>query len=82
MTSLEKPVSRVTRGAYSVLFARPQQIVATFLPGDLLEFRAKGGRHRWTLPIDTAFRSAVRIAEAARQKEKKARRRLASRGKL
>lgn len=82
MTTLEKSVARVTRGAYSVLYSTPQRIVVTLQPGDILEFRAKGGRHRWTLPIDSAFRSAVRIAEAAKRKEKAQRRNLARRGKL
>lgn len=63
-TQLNKPVSRVTREAYRVLYAganRAKPVVVTILPGDVLEFREKGGRHRWLLAIDTAFKYAVRL---------------------
>ena len=42
-----------------------RQIVITLLPGDVLEFRESGRRSRFTLPIDTAFRYAVRLTALA-----------------
>lgn len=61
---ITKPVARVTREAYRVLYAsgmKAKPVVVAILPGDVLEFREKGGRNRWLLAIDTAFRYAVRL---------------------
>jgi hypothetical protein len=65
MTEFDKPVQRRTRGAYRVLYCAPEKIIVRLAPGDLLEFRAAGRRHRWTLPADTAFRVAVKLQAAA-----------------
>ena len=84
MTELLKPVTRRTRTAYSVLYKTPRharQIVVTLQPGDLIEFRERGRRCRWRLPIESAFRYAVRrqaFAEmTARREQARSKRRTA-----
>lgn len=79
MTPMQKPVHRVTRGAYRVLYSQPRQIVVTLAPGDLIEFREHGRRQRWALPVDSAFRQAVRNAALAVAREKRARRKAGAR---
>ena len=74
MTKMHKPVSRVTREAYSVLYVKARPIVVTLLPGDVLEFRESGRRGRWHLAVDSAFKYAVRLkafADAAEKRRKK-----------
>ncbi len=74
MTEFDKPVTRRTRGAYSVLFRKAKKIVVRLAPGDLIEFREERRRERWTLNVDTAFKYAVRIkafATAAEKRRKK-----------
>lgn len=71
MTELQKRVSRRTTMSYSVLYAKPRQIVVTLVPGDILEFREHGRRGRWCLAVDTAFRYAVRLAAFAQAAEKR-----------
>lgn len=59
---------RCTRDTYSVLYCstpKARRIVVTMMPGDVLEFREIGRRGRWTLPIDNAFRYAVRMQALA-----------------
>lgn len=72
MTSLEKPVRRKTRGAYSVLYARPRQIVVSLMPGDFIEFREAGRRAKFVLTIDGAFKMAARkqALEVAAEKKR------------
>lgn len=79
MTTLDKPVTRRTRGAYAVLYRQPRQIVTTLAPGDLLEFRESGRRQKWLLPIDAAFRQAVSNAARAAAAERRARRKAGAR---
>lgn len=70
---ITKPVARVTRDEYRVLYAgaaRAKAIVVTILPGDVLEFREKKGRMRWLLAIDTAFKYAVRLQALSKVAEK------------
>ena len=68
MTTFEKPVTRVTAAAYSVLYAgrrkaRPIVVRLALMGGDdMIEFREKGTRQRWLLPVDTAFRAAIQRA--------------------
>lgn len=71
MTTLEKAVHRKTRGAYSVLYVRPRQIVVSLLPGDLIQFREAGGRKRYTVPVDGVFKHAVRLQLLQTQAEKR-----------
>ncbi len=59
MTTTDKPVSRVTRDAYRVLYVSPRRIVVRIGPGDVLSFRERGRRHWFSLPIAAAFRVAV-----------------------
>lgn len=63
-TTTEKRVTRVTVDAYPVLYyGKPRQIVVTVCrmgADDMLEFREKGTRSHWFLPVDEAFKFAVR----------------------
>lgn len=64
MTDLRNPISRRTASRYPVLYAssaKARQIVVSLVPGDVIEFREHGRRGRFTLPIDAAFRYAVRL---------------------
>jgi len=61
MTDLTRTLSRRTRLAYSVLYRKPRQIVVTLAVGDIIEFREAGRRAKWALPINTAFKYAVRL---------------------
>jgi hypothetical protein len=72
MTTLRKPVRRLTAAAYAVLHHRRlRQIVVSLEPGDVLVFREKGRRTRYSLPVDGAFRYAVRCSvEAGRRMRK------------
>lgn len=66
MTATDKPVQRVTRDAYMVLFpncrkkARP--VVTAIGPGDILRFRERGRRQWFDLPIEAGFGVAVKCA--------------------
>ena len=63
MTTTDKPVKRVTRGKFNVLFpsARKARAIVTRIGlGDVLYFREAGRREWFALAIDTAFRAAVR----------------------
>lgn len=71
MTSLDKPVHRKTRGAYSTMYQRPRQIVVSLLPGDFLEFREAGRRIRYRVPIDGIFKHAIRLKLLSDQAEKR-----------
>lgn len=74
MTEFDKPVQRRTRGAYSVLYRKAEKIVVRLAPGDLIEFRARGRRHKWTLNADVGFKYAVRLkafADAAEKRRRK-----------
>lgn len=73
---LNRPVVRVTRGAYSTLYRRPKKIVVTLGVGDIITFREFRSKTTWSLPIDHAFKVAVRhkafqdAAEKHRNKKK------------
>jgi len=62
MTSTDRPVRRVTRAPYRVLYAEARPVVVQIGPGDVLEFREWGRRQVWRLPIAEAFRLALRRA--------------------
>ena len=69
MTTIRKPYHRVTNGAYRVLLPScPRQIVVSLEPGDIIIFREKGRRKRYSYPIDSAFTQAVRNAAAAKRR--------------
>ena len=76
MIEIHKPTHRLTRQQYGVLHHRKlRRIVVSLIPGDVLEFREQGGRHRFSMPVDTAFRMAIRMTvEAARRAKAEARR--------
>lgn len=71
MTVLNKPLRRSTQSSYRVLFQKPRQIIVLLLPGDILGFKEKGRRSIFHLPIETAFRIAVREKARATAAEKK-----------
>ncbi len=76
MTALTKPVRRVTRHAYTVLYvSEARTIVVSLEPGDIITFRESGRRRVWSLPIDRQFRQAVREAAHAERLERKRARR-------
>ncbi len=84
MTELNKAVSRVTRGAFQILRQGDYRaIVVTLGVGDVLEFREKGRRMAWSLPIDAAFRYAIqkKVAQDLREGGKYRKQRV-NRGKL
>ena len=66
----DKPTVRRTRRKYSVLYpGRDRQIVAAFVPGDVIEFHELWSRARWQLPIDAAFRYAIRCQANAERRQ-------------
>jgi hypothetical protein len=75
MTSLTKPVRRITRHPYTVLYtSEARSIVVSLEPGDVITFREAGRRQTWSLPIDRMFRQAVREATQAQRRKRKERR--------
>lgn len=66
MTATNKPVRRVTLQEYMVLFPnnrkRARRIVVQLGLGDVLQFREAGRRQWYALPIDAAFRLAVKCS--------------------
>lgn len=82
MTLLEKPVHRKTRGAYSVLYARPRQIIVSLMPGDLLQFREAGRRTKYTIPVDLVMKQAVKAAALAEFREKQKARKARKAGRV
>lgn len=63
MLILKRSIHRSTKNSYNVLYhsgSKSRQIVVGMLPGDVLEFREKGRRGRYTIPIDVVFRQAVK----------------------
>jgi hypothetical protein len=66
-------VKRRTRGAYSVLYRKPRQLVVSLDLGDLIVFRESGRRQTWCLNADTAFKYAIRLAAFAAAREKRSR---------
>ena len=70
MTATDKPVQRVTRDTYMVLFPtcrkKARKVVVRIDQGDLLRFREKGRRSWYDLPIDEAFGLAVKCSAGFR----------------
>lgn len=64
MTSTDKPVQRVTRGEFMVLFPnnrkKARRVVVRIDSGDILRFRESGRRQFYDLPIEDAFSIAVK----------------------
>lgn len=64
MTELNRPVRRKTRDAYNVLYHgthKARRIVIELQGNDTVAFRELGRRDRFHLPIEAAFRYAVRL---------------------
>lgn len=70
MLELNNPTKRKTRGAYAVLTRKQIPIVVTLEPGDVLTFRHLRCRSSFSLPIESAFRVAVRYDVEARRRAK------------
>jgi hypothetical protein len=68
MTTLTRPVIRVTPKPYSVLYQKTRPIVI-ILERDTIGFREKGRRRIFRLPTESIFRWAVRT-ETNSQKKK------------
>lgn len=70
MTATDKPVQRVTREAYMVLFPncrrKARRVVVRIDAGDLLRFREAGRRRWYDLPIAETFGIAVKCAAGFR----------------
>lgn len=69
-TSLDKPVSRLSH-----VTKQGRRVVVTLLPGDVIEFREKGTRHRLLLHIEAAYSVAAKAAAEAIKRERAERRR-------
>jgi hypothetical protein len=75
MTTIRKPYYRITSGAYSVLHHRSfRQIVVGLEPGDVLTFREKGRRRKFSFPIESAFRQSIKITVEAKRRLSRGRR--------
>ena len=72
MTSLTKAVRRKTRFPYAVLYSgKARPIIVSLEPGDVITFREAGRRQVWSVPVDQAFRQAVRDTAQAVRREKR-----------
>jgi hypothetical protein len=60
MTSSRKKVQRCTEQAYRVVYASKPRPIVVCIDAELLRFREKGRRTWYDLPVDTAFRIAVK----------------------
>lgn len=60
MIELRRVLRRTTTGRYRILYQSARPIVVELMPGDVLTFREKGRKQRFHLPIEEAFRIAVR----------------------
>lgn len=68
-------VRRKSRLAYTVLYRKARPIVVTLARNDTLRFKEHGRRATFDLPVDTAFKYAVRLhafAQAAEKRRRKA----------
>ena len=74
VTKLNKPVVRETRNSYSVLYIKARPVVVALDVGDVITFREKGRRMKFSVPVDSIFRQAVRAHAARVTAEKRARR--------
>lgn len=77
MTPTDRPVTRVTLGAYPSMtgltgrgYGRARVIAVTIGPGDNITLRWGGTRQRVSLPIEHLMRHALRIEKRARDAEK------------
>jgi hypothetical protein len=61
MTTTRSKVTRKTEHAHAVLYTKPNNIIVSILPGDVLEFREAGRRDRFQITIAAAMRYAVQL---------------------
>jgi hypothetical protein len=71
MVSIHTNVQRRTRDLYRVLTNRERYIIVSLKPGDLLSFRENRCRATFELPIEHAFRIAVRAKVEADRRAKR-----------
>ena len=71
MTDLNKKVQRVSRGTVREV-GQERQIVIGLEPPDILTFRAKGCRKKYSLTANVCYTMAVRAHVAAEKRAKKA----------
>lgn len=72
MTTLNKPVKRVTGGLVRE-HGKPREVVVVLRPPNVLGFRAKGCRKEYQLTAEACYTMAVRahVLAAKRQRSKK-----------
>lgn len=75
MTSINKPVRRVTGAPYPCRGGERRPVVVSIEPGDVLTFRFKGMRRVFSYPVWSAALAAIRCTVAAEKAERRARRR-------
>lgn len=71
MTDLKKNISRVSRGLIREA-GQHRQIVIELAPPDVLYFRAKGCRRKYSLTAEACYIMAVKAHVADEKKRKKA----------
>ena len=71
MTDIHTKTTRKTRGLYAVLERKARPVVVSFEPGDIITFKVYRGRIKFSLPIEAAFRVAVRVEVEARRNAKR-----------
>lgn len=72
-------VKRRTRFEYCVLYTKPRRIVVSLESKggeDLVVFREERRRQAWSLPVDAAFKYAVRLAALSEAREKRSQRKV------
>jgi hypothetical protein len=68
MTTLHKPVRRVTTGLVREA-GQARNVVVIMRPPNLLGFKAKGCRKEYVLPVETCYVMAVRAYAASKKRE-------------
>jgi hypothetical protein len=74
MTLLQKSVNRLTKSVFPYRGPERRPVVVALAPGDLLVFRFRGTRKRFTYPIGAALRAAIEAtarAEAALRRQRR-----------
>lgn len=71
MTPLKSPVHRET-GARIRDAGKTRAVIVSLLPGDVIQFRLKGTRTSYVLPIDAEFYRAARLHAERLRAEKRA----------
>ena len=72
MTTIEKPCRRLTRGALDGSHGpdRGRKLVASFVPGDLVEIRPQGTRRAEVISLFDIYRLSLRMRANAEHLQK------------